>query len=116
MKKDKKERTEEFNWTEDSNVKAIADEYRKVGNQVIWVFDFEIARRNQPLRTPQLIRGLDSRLKRNSISDPIQMLPFLKALSNDERVPLISRNHAKRLAVRIESAAKKEDEQNPKEQ
>jgi hypothetical protein len=47
---------------------------------------------------------LDSLLRRNEISDPPQMLPMLKELSNDERIPLIARNHAKRLVEKIEKA------------
>jgi hypothetical protein len=32
------------------------------------------------------------------------MLPLLKELSNDERIPLIARNHATKLAEKIEKA------------
>ena len=105
MKDGERERTEVFNWTEDLDVRALAAEYRKIGNQAIWMFDFAVARQNQPLETPRIMIRLDSQLKRNAISDPQQMLPFLKALTDDERVPLIARNHASRLVKRIEKTA-----------
>lgn len=105
MDKDGKQRTEEFNWTEIPEVKALSDEYRKIATQDVWLFDFAVARQNQPLETPRLMKKLDSYLRRNALSDPIQMLPFLKALKDDERVPLIARNHAARLVKQIESKA-----------
>jgi hypothetical protein len=110
MKKDAKERTAEFNWTENLTAKALADEYRKIGNQFIWMFDINVARQNQPLESPKIMRTLDSYLSRNSISDPVQMLPFLKELSEDERMPLIARNHAGRLAKQIEKNKKKSED------
>ncbi len=103
MDKDGKQRTEEFNWTEIPDVKSLADEYRKIATQDVWLFDFDVARQNQPLETPKLMKGLDSYLRRNALSDPVQMLPFLKSLTDDERVPLITRNHAARIVKQIES-------------
>jgi uncharacterized protein (UPF0147 family) len=50
---------------------------------------------------------LDSLLKRDEISDPSQMLPLLKELSNDERIPLIARNKAARIIKEIEKKAEK---------
>lgn len=107
MRKDGRERTAEFNWTANADAKAIADEYRKIGNQYIWMFDISVARQNQPLETPRIMKALDSYLKRNEISDPLQMIPFLKDLSDDERVPLITRNNAAKLIKEIEK--KKQD-------
>lgn len=112
MKKDSKDRTEIFNWTENATAKSLADEYRKIGNQFVWEFDINVARENQPLESPKIMKRLDSYLKRNEISDPRQMLPFLKELSDDERVPLITRNHAERLMKNIEKT--KEIKTDPK--
>ncbi|MCB1022900.1 MAG: hypothetical protein KDB79_00820, partial [Acidobacteria bacterium] len=106
MDKDGKKRTEVFNWTEIPEVKMLTDEYQKIATQDVWMFDFDVARKNQPLETPKLMKGLDSYLRRNAISDPAQMLPFLKAVTDDERVPLITRNHAARIAKQIESNTK----------
>ncbi|CAN5192064.1 hypothetical protein BH20ACI1_BH20ACI1_11980 [soil metagenome] len=107
VKKDGWTRTAKFNWTENADAKALADEYRKIGNQYIWMFDIGVARENQPLESPRLLDSLDSLIKRSEISDPNQLVPFLKELSNDERIPLISRNHATRLVTQIEKQTAK---------
>ena len=104
--KDGRERSTKFNWTENKDARALADEYRKIANQYVWQFDIAGARQSQPLESPQLMGVLDGYLKRGEISDPKQMLPLLKELSNDERIPLIARNHAARLAAAIEKTKK----------
>ena len=103
---DGKERTAEFNWTTNEKARALTGEYRKIANQYIWMFDITVARQNQPLETPRIIKALDGYLKRGEISDPPQMVPFLKDLSNDERVPLITRNNAAKLVQEIEKKKK----------
>ena len=40
--------------------KLLADEYRKIGNQFIWMFDINVARENQPLEAPRIMDALDS--------------------------------------------------------
>lgn len=101
-----KDRTVEFNWTENADAKALGDEYSKIGYQFVWQSDMKVARENQPLETPGLVDVLDSYLKRGEISDPVQMLPLLKELSNDERLPLLARNHVLRLIKDIEKQGK----------
>jgi glucan-binding YG repeat protein len=108
-RKDDKERIAKYNWTENKDAKALADEYRKIGEQFIWYFDISVARENQPLEAPSLMDRLDSLLKRDEISDPSQMLPLLKELSNDERIPLIARNKATRIIKEIEKKAEKSE-------
>ena len=103
-RKDGRERTVKYNWTENKDAKALMDEYRRISNQYVWQYDVAISRENQPLNAPSLMDELDGYLRRNEISDPMQLLPFLKELSNDERIPLIARNHAKRLVEKIEKA------------
>ncbi len=44
-----------------------------------------------------------------------EMLPFLKELVNDERMPLIARNHASRLMKKIETSKKKVEEPAPEQ-
>lgn len=107
VKKDGRMRTATFNWTENKDAKTLADEYRKIGNQFIWMFDFSVARENQQLETPRLMDAIDSLIKRNEISDAAQMIPFFKGLTDDERVPLITRNHAARLINQIEKQVAK---------
>ncbi len=102
LKRDKRERTAEFNWTENKDVKALMDEYRNLGFQFVWMFKIVLSRENQPLEAPTLISSLEGMLKRNEISDPQQLTPILKELSEDERIPMIARNHAGRLLKQIE--------------
>jgi hypothetical protein len=104
LKKGDKQRTAVFNYTVNKDAKVLSDEYRKLGNQYIWMFDITVARENQPLEAPKLLDALEGYLKRNEISDPKQMLPLLRSMKDDERVPLIARNHATKLAERIERA------------
>jgi hypothetical protein len=107
IKKDERTRTTKFNWTTNADAKNLADEYRRIGQQFVWIFDIGVARENQPLEAPHLMDALDSLIKRNEVSDAAQMIPLLKELSNDERIPLIARNHATRLVKEIEKKADK---------
>lgn len=102
LRKDSLERTAKYNWSENKDAKALADEYRKVAEQFIWYFDMNISRENQPLEAPSLVDRLESMVKRDEVSDASQMLPYLKDLSNDERIPLIARNHVTRIIKDIE--------------
>jgi hypothetical protein len=97
-----RERVAEFNWTNDSNASALVNEYRRIADQAMFVFNISVARQNQPLEAPKLLDELDKLYKRNGLSDPQQLLPLLRELSNDERIPLIARNHAGRLLKKIE--------------
>ncbi|MEP7211844.1 MAG: hypothetical protein ABI791_02135 [Acidobacteriota bacterium] len=108
LRKDGRERSSEFNWTVNKDAKAITDEYRKLGNQYIWMFDVNLARENQPLQAPGLMDELDSLLRQKGVSDPMQMLPFLQKLTLDERIPLIARNHATKIIAAIEKQAAKD--------
>ncbi|HEX8248769.1 MAG TPA: hypothetical protein VF599_11385 [Pyrinomonadaceae bacterium] len=101
-KMDGKERTVTFNWTENKDARALAEEYRKIAQQYVWQFDMSVARANQPLEAPGLMDALEGYLRRKEISDPPQMLPLLKELSNDERIPLMARNHATKIIKQIE--------------
>ncbi len=102
IKKDGREKETKFNYTTNQDAKLLADEYRKIGQQFMWIFDINLARENQPLEAPRLLDALDALIRRNEISDAGQMVSFLKELSNDERIPLISRNHAAKLIKNIE--------------
>ena len=70
LTRDGKTRSTTFNWTQNKDAKLLMDEYRKIGNQFIWMFDISLARENQPLESPKLMDSLDSMIRRNEISDP----------------------------------------------
>ncbi len=106
LNRDAKTRTAKYNWTENKHAKALMDTYRAIANEYTWKFEFALARTNQPLLTPGLIDALDSYLSRNEIPDPPHLLPFLNQLSTDERLPLIARNHLRKIITRIEKAKK----------
>ena len=97
-----RQRTAEFNWSNNSNASALVNEYRKVADQAIFIFDVSVARENQPLNTPKLMEHLESLIKRNWLSDPQQLVPLLKEVTIDEHLPLIARNHAGRLLKKLE--------------
>jgi hypothetical protein len=102
MEQGTRRRTAEFNWTNNRDASALVNEYRKIADQAILVFDVSVARENQPLNAPKLMELLESMLKRSALSEPQQLLPLLKEISTDEHLPLIARNHATRLLKRIE--------------
>jgi hypothetical protein len=102
MEQGTRKRTAEFNWTNNKDAFALVNEYRHVADQAVFVFDMSIARENQPLNAPKLMEQLESLLNRNELSDPYQLVPLLRELTTDERLPLIARNHAGRLLKKIE--------------
>ena len=101
-----KERTVKYNWTTNKYAKDLMDEYRRIGNEYTWLFEFGVARENQPLRTPAMMDHLDGFLRRKEISHPPHLLPFLTQVASDEKLPLIARNHASRLIDQIEKSNK----------
>lgn len=102
MEQASRKRVAEFNWTQHKDAFSLANEYRRVADQAILVFDISVARESQPLNTPKLMDQIELLLKRNGLSDPAQLLPLLKEITTDEHVPLIARNHATRLIKKIE--------------
>jgi hypothetical protein len=95
-------RTAEYNWSDNKAAWALVNEYRRAADQAIWVFDMKLAREMQPLNAPSLLTDLESRLTRNDLSDPQQLVPLLTELKTDEHIPLIARNHADRILKKIE--------------
>ena len=103
MERDSLKRTAEFNWTNNKDAFELANEYRRVADQAILVFDISIARETQPLNTPKLMDEFELQLRLNGLSDPQQLVPLLTDISTDEHLPLIARNHALRLIKKIEN-------------
>lgn len=104
--RDGRERSVKYNWTTNKDARSLMDEYRKISTEVEWRAEFEMSRQNQPLESPRLLDALDTYLRLGEISDPPHLIPMLKEISNDERLPLITRNHATRLIARIEKPTK----------
>jgi len=102
MVRDKLNRTAEFNWTNNKTVSFLANEYRRVADQAVLIFDISVARETQPLATPKLMDEFETQMKRNGLSDPQQLVPLLNDISTDEHLPLIARNHAMRLIKKLE--------------
>ena len=102
MENGERKRTAEFNWTNNKQAFALVNEYRRVADQAVLVFDISIARENQPLNAPKLMEQFEMLLTRGGLSDPYQLVPLLRDITTDERFPLIARNHAGRLLKRIE--------------
>ncbi len=98
----KHKRAAEFNWTNNKLAAELVNEYRRVADQAVLVFDIAVARENQPLNAPKLLDQFEAMLTRRELSDVYQLVPLLRELSIDEHVPLMARNHATRLLKRIE--------------
>ncbi len=97
-----RERTAEFNYSQNEAAQALAQEYRRAADQALLVFELKVALESQPLETPKLISRLDSLLDRNYLSDTSQLVPLIRELSEDERVPLVGRNQAARILKKLE--------------
>ena len=102
LKRSGRERTAEFNYSQNADAQGLADEYRRVSEQALFVFDVSVALENQPLETPKLINRLESLIDRKYLSDIQQLLPLIHTLSEDERVPLVGRNQAARLLKKLD--------------
>lgn len=105
MRKGGRERTADFNYSQNDNAQGLANEYRKASEQSVLVFELEVARESQPLETPKLINRLDSLIGRDYLSDSQQLVPLIRELTEDERVPLVGRNQAARILKKLEKQA-----------
>jgi hypothetical protein len=64
-----------------------------------------VALESQPLETPKLINRLGELIERDFLSDRQQLVPLVRELSEDERVPLVGRNQAARILKKLEKQA-----------
>ena len=97
-----RERTAEFNYSQDKDAQGLAEEYRRAAEQALFVFEIGVAVESQPLETPKLLNRLESLIDRNYLSDRQQLVPLVRELSEDQRVPLVGRNHAARILKKLE--------------
>gem|GEM_PF-780536 len=102
QKRGTRERAAEFNWTHDEAAATLIKEYKRIGEQQLFIFDIALARQYQPSDSVKIFKRLESLIKRDELSDTAQIVPLLRDLSTDERIPLIARNQAARLLKKIE--------------
>jgi hypothetical protein len=102
MRRGGRERTAEFNYSQDKDAQGLAEEYRRAGEQALFVFEVGIALESQPLEMPKLLNRLESLIERKYLSDSQQLIPLVRTLSEDERVPLVGRNQAARILKKLE--------------
>ena len=95
------QRTAAANSTNDHNALALINEDRRLADQALFIFDINIARETDPLEAPKILERLNTLLSRGGLSDPHQLVPLLRDLTTDERVPLIARNQAGRMLKKI---------------
>ena len=60
-----RERTTEFNYSQNADAQGLADEYRRATEQALFVFDIGVAVESQPLETPKLLGRLEALVGRN---------------------------------------------------
>jgi hypothetical protein len=102
MRQGGRERTTEFNYSQNQDAQGLAEEYRRAAEQALFVFEVKVALEGQPLETPKLLNKLESLIERNYLSDRRQLVPLVRQLSEDERVPLVGRNQAARILKKLE--------------
>lgn len=102
-----KKREAALNWTENKTAESLTKEYKRLTEHYIWLFDINLSRENQPLEAPKLMEKLEGLIKRGELYDVETLLPALREAKDDERIPLIARNHAERLIKMIEKMSEK---------
>lgn len=102
-----KNREVQLNWTENKTAESLTKEYKRLTEYYIWLFDINLARENRPLEAPKLMERLESLIKRGELYDVAALLPVLREAKDDERIPLIARNHAERIIKLIEKMSEK---------
>ncbi|HEX9930316.1 MAG TPA: hypothetical protein VGB02_17405 [Pyrinomonadaceae bacterium] len=107
METDGKKREAGLNWTENKTAESLTKEYKRLTEHYIWLFDINLARENRPLEAPKLVEKLEGLIKRGEIYDVALLLPILREIKDEERIPLIARNHAERIIKLIEKMSEK---------
>jgi hypothetical protein len=97
-----RERTTQFNYTDNQTLNRLAEIFRNLATQEMRVFELENTRQTDPISMPVQMRLLESELRGKHLADPPKLIPLLKDLKQDESIPLIARNHAERLIQMIQ--------------
>jgi hypothetical protein len=91
-----------FNHTENQQIKELYEIFRAIATQQMHLFDLDIAEQYQPLDLPTQLRVLERDLELERVAEPEQMLAALRNINSNDALPLIARNHAKRIVDNIE--------------
>ena len=91
-----------LNFSDNNYIRELSDIFRAIATQQTHLFDLDTAEQYQPLDLPTQLRVLERDLELERIAEPEQMLAALRNISSNDALPLIARNHAKRIADKIE--------------
>ena len=91
-----------LNYSENRHIKELYDIFRAIATQQMHLFDIDNAEQYQPLDLPTQLTVLERDLELERVAEPEQMLATLRSINTNDALPLIARNHAKRIADSIE--------------
>ena len=96
------ERTVRFNYTAQAQIAELAAIFRAIADQELDLLDVEIAVQNEPLDLPRVLDALENDLRESHLAEPQQLVKPLRAIAQEDSLPLIARNQAGRLVLAIE--------------
>ncbi len=91
-----------LNFSDNHQIRELYDIFRAIATQQTHLFDLDIAEQYQPLDLPTQLQVLQRDLELERIAEPEQMLAALRNINSNDALPLIARNHAKRIVESIE--------------
>jgi hypothetical protein len=91
-----------FNHSDNQQIRELSEIYRAIATQQMHLFDLDVAGQYQPLDLPTQLRVLERDLELQRVAEPEQVLAALRDINSNDALPLIARNHAKRIADNIE--------------
>ena len=96
-----RERRARFNYTQNADIKELADILRGIAQEEMHLFDIEVSEQFQPLNLPRLIDVIENDLKLGRITEPERLLAKLQEVAGNPTQPLIATNKAKQLVSDI---------------
>jgi hypothetical protein len=96
-----RERRVRFNYTQNADIKELADIFRGIAQEEMHLFDIETSEQFQPLNLPRLIDAIENDLKMGRITEPERLLAKLQEVAGNPTQPLIATNKAKQLVSDI---------------
>jgi hypothetical protein len=101
LRQDGRERKARFNYTQNPDIKELADIFRGIATEEIHLFDIETSEQYQPLDLPRLLDAIDNDLRLQRITEPERLLAKLQEVATSPTQPLIASNHAARIVSDI---------------